>query len=89
VKLKEFGEPAAALGWHRWRQQTLSDAAGVLATLTDREVDRMDRINSPVFGKGALAVRLDLIEKARELIEVAEAGDPCTMRKLHAVVCKR
>ena len=77
MNLSPFGSPSEAA----WSQQSLSDCAGVLESLTEREVERMEENGAAITGDGALNVRLDLIERARELIEVADAGNLKIMRQ--------
>lgn len=85
MNLREYGNPSEA----EWNQQSLSDVAGVLETLYERECEHMEEHGTKTYGKGALAVRLDLVEKARELIDVAEAGNLKIMRDVWEKVCKR
>lgn len=67
-KLVEFGEPHNA----EWHQQTIGDISGELYALCEREIDRADRTGASLYGKGRIARRYDLVEKARELLEEAE-----------------
>jgi hypothetical protein len=78
MRLREYGNPQQA-GWH---QQTLDDCSGILATLCERECEHMEEHGSKTYGNNPLAVRLDLVEKARELIDVALNGDLAIMRKV-------
>ncbi len=82
---REYGNPHDA----EWQQQTLSDCAGNLETLCERECEHMESNGSKTHGDGALAMRLDLVEKARELIEVAEMGNVRIMRDLWRKVCAK
>ena len=84
MNLREYGNPHTA----EWQQQTLSDCAGNLETLCERECEHMETHGSKTHGDGALAVRLDLVEKARELIEFAVAGNLKIMRQEWKKVCK-
>lgn len=84
MSLREYGNPKEA----EWQEQTLDDCAGTLATLCERECEHMEARGLKTYGNGALAVRLDLVEKARELIEVASAGNLKIMRQEWKKVCK-
>ena len=84
MKLHDYGNPQDA----EWQQQNLNDVVGILETLCERECEHMEERGIKTYGDGPLAVRLDLVEKARELIEVASNGDPAIMRKLWKAYCK-
>lgn len=82
MKLAEYGNPHGA----EWSQQSIGDVADILATLCERECERMESNGANTYGDGPLAVRLDLVEKARELLEVANAGNVKIMRAALASV---
>ena len=85
MNLREYGNPSTA----EWQQKSLGDVSGILGTLCERECEHMEEHGTKTHGEGALAVRLDLVEKARELIDVAEAGNLKIMREVWRKVCKR
>jgi hypothetical protein len=85
VNLREYGNPSDA----EWQQKSLGDVSGILQTLCERECEHMEEHDTKTYGEGALAVRLDLVEKARELIDVAEAGNLKIMREVWRKTCKR
>lgn len=85
MNLHAYGNPSDA----DWQQKSLSDVSGILETLCERECEHMETHGSRTYGNAALAVRLDLVEKARELIDVAEAGNLKIMREVWRTVCKR
>ena len=74
----EFGNPSDA----DWHQQNLGDCVGILESLVEREVERAEKRNAKLFGDGLINVRLELVDKARELLEVADNGNPKIMREM-------
>lgn len=85
MKMREYGNPSEA----QWQQKSLSDVACILETLCERECDYADAHGANIYGKGPLAIRLDLVEKARELINVAESSNKKIMREVWEKVCNR
>ena len=85
MKLREYGNPSEC----EWKQETIGDISAHLADLCDRECEYMEKRGRDTFGDGPLAVRMDLVEKARELLDVAESGDVKIMRQLWKKVCKK
>lgn len=71
MRLKEFGEDKSATFPH----VSLSDCNGYLTELIGIEEDR------PMARNGVLQLRLDLVDEARQLLEIAENADPKIMRE--------
>jgi hypothetical protein len=72
MSLREFGEEKAAT----FARPSLSDCNGYLGELIGIEGER------PMARNGVLQLRLDLVEEARQLLEVAENGSPKIMREV-------
>jgi hypothetical protein len=74
MNLREFGEDKKAT----FQQVTLSDCNGYLEELIGIEEGRPMALNGP------LQLRFGLVEKARQLLDVAENGNPKIMRETMA-----
>lgn len=84
MSLHTFGDPHNA----EWQQSSLSDVSCELETLVARESEYMEQRDAKFYGNGPLAVRLDLVEMANELVCLAESGNLKRMRKARFLLRK-
>ncbi len=68
--LREFGEDKSGT----FQQMSLADCNGFLGELIEIESEK------PMASGGRLALRMELVEEARQLLEIAENADAKIMR---------